>query len=152
MHSLFFSTFYYLSFSCQYFQLQLLSAAHQAELGSLRKSKSELQDTLQSMTSEITQLRSTVKEVSSERNALTERLRCHILAKNKEPYSLAVALSRRIHWCIGGVACGLFFSQMGQAFETQSAALHSLRNYIGQLAPEKEEKEQLSDAVEVKAI
>lgn len=52
----------------------------------------------------------------------------------------------------GAFACGLFFSQMGQAFETQSATLHSLRNYIGQLAPEKEEKEQLSDAVEVKAI
>lgn len=41
---------------------------------------------------------------------------------------------------------------MGQAFETQSATLHSLRNYIGQLAPEKGEKERLNDAVEVKAI
>lgn len=41
---------------------------------------------------------------------------------------------------------------MEQAFETQSATLHSLRNYIGQRAPEKEEKEQLSDALEVKAI
>ncbi|TKS83479.1 Coiled-coil alpha-helical rod protein 1 [Collichthys lucidus] len=39
-------------------------------------------------------------------------------------------------------------SQMGQAFETQSATLHSLRNYIGQLAPEKGEKERLNDAVE----
>lgn len=41
---------------------------------------------------------------------------------------------------------------MGQAFETQSATLHSLRNYIGQLAPEKGEKERLNDTVEVKAI
>uniref|UniRef100_A0A3Q2TXV1 Coiled-coil alpha-helical rod protein 1 n=1 Tax=Fundulus heteroclitus TaxID=8078 RepID=A0A3Q2TXV1_FUNHE len=39
-------------------------------------------------------------------------------------------------------------SQMGQAFETQSATLHSLRNYIGQLAPDKGEKEQLNEAVE----
>ncbi|XP_047234220.1 coiled-coil alpha-helical rod protein 1 isoform X2 [Girardinichthys multiradiatus] len=39
-------------------------------------------------------------------------------------------------------------SQMGQAFETQSATLHSLRNYIGQLAPEKGEKERLIEAVE----
>ncbi|KAM8742283.1 coiled-coil alpha-helical rod protein 1 isoform 2-T3 [Acanthopagrus schlegelii] len=39
-------------------------------------------------------------------------------------------------------------SQMGQAFETQSATLHSLRNYIGQLAPEKGEKERLNDTVE----
>ncbi|KAM4726823.1 coiled-coil alpha-helical rod protein 1 [Anableps anableps] len=39
-------------------------------------------------------------------------------------------------------------SQMGQAFETQSATLHSLRNYIGQLAPEKGEKERLNEAVE----
>lgn len=47
---------------------------------------------------------------------------------------------------------GLFFSQMGQAFETQSATLHSLRNYIGHLAPENGEKEQLNDTIEVKAI
>lgn len=93
----FFYTFDYLLFSCQYFQLQLLNAAHQAELGSSRKTNSELQDRLQSMTSEILQLRSTVNEVSSKRNALEERLRCHILAKNKEPYSLAVALCGRIH-------------------------------------------------------
>ncbi|XP_041864972.1 coiled-coil alpha-helical rod protein 1 isoform X2 [Melanotaenia boesemani] len=39
-------------------------------------------------------------------------------------------------------------SQMGKAFETQSATLHSLRNYIGQLAPEKGEKERLNEAVE----
>ncbi|XP_024866276.1 coiled-coil alpha-helical rod protein 1 isoform X3 [Kryptolebias marmoratus] len=39
-------------------------------------------------------------------------------------------------------------SQMGQAFETQSATLHSLRNYIGQLAPEKGEKDRLNEAVE----
>ncbi|XP_007563168.1 coiled-coil alpha-helical rod protein 1 [Poecilia formosa] len=39
-------------------------------------------------------------------------------------------------------------SQMGQAFETQSATLHSLRNYIGQLAPEKGERERLNEAVE----
>lgn len=94
-------------------ELQLLNAAHQAELASSRKTNSELQDRLQSMTSEILQLRSTVNEVSSKRNALEERL-----------------------------------SQMGQAFETQSATLQSLRNYIGELAPEKGEKEQLRDAVE----
>lgn len=41
---------------------------------------------------------------------------------------------------------------MGEAFETQSVTLHSLRNYIGQLAPENGEKERLNDAVEVKAI
>lgn len=37
---------------------------------------------------------------------------------------------------------------MGQAFETQSATLHSLRNYIGQLAPEKGDNE----TVEVEMI
>lgn len=41
---------------------------------------------------------------------------------------------------------------MGQAFETQSATLHSLRNYIGQLTPEKGEKEQLNETVEVETI
>ncbi|KAG7516663.1 coiled-coil alpha-helical rod protein 1 [Solea senegalensis] len=39
-------------------------------------------------------------------------------------------------------------SQMGQAFETQSATLQSLRNYIGQFSPEKQEKEKLNEAVE----
>ncbi|XP_032433258.1 coiled-coil alpha-helical rod protein 1 isoform X1 [Xiphophorus hellerii] len=39
-------------------------------------------------------------------------------------------------------------SQMGQAFETQSATLHSLRNYIGQLAPEEGERKRLNEAVE----
>lgn len=41
---------------------------------------------------------------------------------------------------------------MGQALETQSATLQSLRNYIGQLAPEKGERERLNEAVEVEAI
>lgn len=41
---------------------------------------------------------------------------------------------------------------MGQAFETQSVTLHSLRNYIGQVAPENGEKEQLKEAVKVMLI
>lgn len=74
-----------------------MNAAHHAELGASRKANSELQDRLQSMTSEILQLKSTLKEVSSERNALKEHLRCHILSKNKEPYSSAIALCSQIH-------------------------------------------------------
>ncbi|XP_077361045.1 coiled-coil alpha-helical rod protein 1 [Festucalex cinctus] len=38
--------------------------------------------------------------------------------------------------------------QMEQAYETQSATLHSLRNYIGQVVADKGEKEQLNEAVE----
>ncbi|XP_055082750.1 coiled-coil alpha-helical rod protein 1 [Periophthalmus magnuspinnatus] len=38
--------------------------------------------------------------------------------------------------------------QIRQAFETQSATLHSLRNYIGQLAPESGERDRLNEAVE----
>ncbi|XP_071317341.1 coiled-coil alpha-helical rod protein 1 [Trachinotus anak] len=94
-------------------ELQQLNASHSAELAATRKTISELQDRLQSMTSEVLQLKSTLMEVSTERDGLKEHL-----------------------------------SQMGQAFETQSATLHSLRNYIGQLAPEKREKEQLNEAVE----
>ncbi|XP_051257324.1 coiled-coil alpha-helical rod protein 1 isoform X1 [Dicentrarchus labrax] len=94
-------------------ELQQLTASHCAELGAARKTNGELQDRLQSMTSEVLQLKSTLMEVSTERDGLKEHL-----------------------------------SQMGQAFETQSATLHSLRNYIGQLAPEKGEKERLNDAVE----
>ncbi|KAM9348605.1 coiled-coil alpha-helical rod protein 1 [Symphorus nematophorus] len=94
-------------------ELQQLNASHSAELGAARKTNSELQDRLQSMTSEVLQLKSSLMEVSTERDGLREHL-----------------------------------SQMGQAFETQSATLHSLRNYIGQLAPEKGEKERLNDAVE----
>ncbi|KAE8287857.1 Coiled-coil alpha-helical rod protein 1 Alpha-helical coiled-coil rod protein [Larimichthys crocea] len=94
-------------------ELQQLNASHCAELSAARKTNNELQDRLQSRTSEVLQLKSTLMEVSTERDGLKEHL-----------------------------------SQMGQAFETQSATLHSLRNYIGQLAPEKGEKERLNDAVE----
>ncbi|XP_042355314.1 coiled-coil alpha-helical rod protein 1 isoform X2 [Plectropomus leopardus] len=94
-------------------QLQRLNASHCAEVGAERNTISELQDRLQSMTSKVLQLKSTLMEVSTERDGLKEHL-----------------------------------SQMGQAFETQSATLHSLRNYIGQLAPENGEKEQLNKAVE----
>ncbi|XP_040006815.1 coiled-coil alpha-helical rod protein 1 isoform X2 [Xiphias gladius] len=94
-------------------ELQELNASHSAELGAARKTNSELQDRLQSMTSEVLRLKSTLMEVSTERDGLKEHL-----------------------------------SKMGQALETQSATLHSLRNYIGQLAPEKREKEQLNEAVE----
>ncbi|XP_063342236.1 coiled-coil alpha-helical rod protein 1 isoform X1 [Pelmatolapia mariae] len=94
-------------------ELQQLNASHCAELGAAQKTNGELQNRLQSMTSELLQLKSTLMEVSTERNGLKEHL-----------------------------------SQMGQAFETQSATLQSLRNYIGQLAPEKGERERLNEAVE----
>ncbi|XP_034539999.1 coiled-coil alpha-helical rod protein 1 isoform X2 [Notolabrus celidotus] len=94
-------------------ELQHLNASHCAELDTSIKTNRELHDKLQSMTSELLQLRSTLVEVSTERDGLQEHI-----------------------------------SQMGQAFETQSATLHSLRNYIGQLAPEKGKKERLNDTVE----
>ncbi|KAJ4930422.1 hypothetical protein JOQ06_019424 [Pogonophryne albipinna] len=94
-------------------QLQLLNASHCAEVGIATNTITELQDRLQSMNSEVLQLKSTLMEASTERDGLKEHL-----------------------------------SQMEQAFETQSATLHSLRNYIGQLGSEKEEKQQLNEAVE----
>ncbi|XP_022044033.2 coiled-coil alpha-helical rod protein 1 isoform X1 [Acanthochromis polyacanthus] len=94
-------------------ELQRLNASQCAELGEARNTNRELQDRLQSMTSEVLQLKSNLKEACTERDGLKEHL-----------------------------------SQMGQAFETQSATLHSLRNYIGQLAPEKGEKERLNEVVE----
>ncbi|XP_032389850.1 coiled-coil alpha-helical rod protein 1 isoform X2 [Etheostoma spectabile] len=97
----------------QELELQQLNASHCAEVDATRNTNRELQDRLQSITSEVLQLKNTLMEVSAERDGLKEHL-----------------------------------SQMGQAFETQSTTLHSLRNYIGQLAPEKGEKEQLNKAVE----
>ncbi|CAJ1064176.1 coiled-coil alpha-helical rod protein 1 isoform X1 [Xyrichtys novacula] len=94
-------------------ELQQIEASHCAELDAAVKTNRELHDKLQSMSSELLQLKSTLVEVSTERDRQKEHL-----------------------------------SQMGVAFETQSATLHSLRNYIGQLAPEKGEKDRLSDAVE----
>ncbi|KAK5887936.1 hypothetical protein CesoFtcFv8_016491 [Champsocephalus esox] len=94
-------------------QLQLLNASHCAEVVIATNTITELQDRLQSMNSEVLQLKSTLMEASTERDGLKEHL-----------------------------------SQMEQAFETQSATLHSLRNYIGQLGSEKEEKQQLNEAVE----
>ncbi|XP_069581637.1 coiled-coil alpha-helical rod protein 1 isoform X1 [Brachyistius frenatus] len=92
---------------------QQLNTSHRAELGAARVTNRDLQDRLQSMTSEVLQLKSTRMEISTERDGLKEHL-----------------------------------SQIGQAFETQSATLQSLRNYISQLAPERGEKEQLNEAVE----
>ncbi|XP_069002796.1 coiled-coil alpha-helical rod protein 1 isoform X2 [Embiotoca jacksoni] len=92
---------------------QQLNTSHRAELGAARVTNRDLQDRLQSMTSEVLQLKSTLMEISTERDGLKEHL-----------------------------------SQIGQAFETQSATLHSLRNYISQLAPERGEKQQLNEAVE----
>ncbi|XP_072231355.1 coiled-coil alpha-helical rod protein 1 [Leuresthes tenuis] len=94
-------------------QLQQMNVSHCIESDAARNTNSELQDRLQLMASEVLQLKSTLMEVSAERDGLREHL-----------------------------------SQMGQAFETQSATLHSLRIYIGQLAPEKGEKERLNEAVE----
>ncbi|XP_028278349.1 coiled-coil alpha-helical rod protein 1 isoform X2 [Parambassis ranga] len=94
-------------------ELQCLNASHCAELSAVRKANKDLQDRLQSMTSEVLQLKSTLMDVSTERDGLKNHL-----------------------------------SKMGQAFETQSATLHSLRNYIGQLAPEKGDKDQLNETVE----
>ncbi|XP_041656623.1 coiled-coil alpha-helical rod protein 1 isoform X2 [Cheilinus undulatus] len=94
-------------------ELQRLNVSHHVELDAVSKTNRELNDKLQSMTSEVLQQKNNLVEISTERDRLKEHL-----------------------------------SQMGQAFETQSATLHSLRNYIGQLAPEKGEKERLNDAVE----
>lgn len=38
---------------------------------------------------------------------------------------------------------------MGTAFETQSATLQSLRNYIGQLTPERGLEEKLTETIQV---
>lgn len=43
------------------------------------------------------------------------------------------------------------YSQMGKDFETQSATLQSLRNYIGELSPEKGEKDQLTETIQVRS-
>ncbi|XP_060911466.1 coiled-coil alpha-helical rod protein 1 [Labrus mixtus] len=94
-------------------ELQQSNAYHSAELDAASITSRELHNKLQSMTSEVLELKKNRVVISTERDGLKEHL-----------------------------------SQMGQAFETQSATLHSLRNYIGQLAPEKGEKERLNDAVE----
>ncbi|XP_046906470.1 coiled-coil alpha-helical rod protein 1 isoform X2 [Hypomesus transpacificus] len=65
------------------------------------------------LTQEVTQQKSSLLEVSAERDGLNEQL-----------------------------------SQMGKDFETQSATLQSLRNYIGELSPEKGEKDQLTETIQ----
>ncbi|XP_024121977.1 coiled-coil alpha-helical rod protein 1 isoform X2 [Oryzias melastigma] len=95
-------------------QLQHLNTSYCAELDAARKGNAELQDRLQSMSTQVLQLQSALMETSTERDELKEHL-----------------------------------SHVGRAFETQSATLQSLRNYIGQLAPERGEKEQLKETVEL---
>lgn len=65
-------------------QLQQLNASHCAELGAERKTNRELQDSIQSMTSEVLQLKSTLMEVSTERDGLKEHLRYHIKSKTEK--------------------------------------------------------------------
>ncbi|XP_071772744.2 coiled-coil alpha-helical rod protein 1 [Centroberyx gerrardi] len=97
----------------QAMELQQLTATYSTELATARQTNSELQDRLHLMTSEVLQLKSSLMDVSTERDGLKEHL-----------------------------------SQMGQDFETQSATLQSLRNYIGQLSPERGENERLTEIVE----
>lgn len=65
-------------------ELQQLNASHCEEVAAARNTISELQDRLQSMTSEVLQLKSTLMAVSTERDGLKEHLRCHIQSKAKE--------------------------------------------------------------------
>lgn len=67
-----------------HFQLQLVNTSHQAELATQRKTNSELQDRLESMTSELLRLKSTMMEISTERDGLKQHLRCHIQLKTPE--------------------------------------------------------------------
>lgn len=65
-------------FICQLLQL---NSSHAAELDAARTTHGELQDRLRSATSEVLQLRSSVMQVSAERDKLREQCRCHIRAK-----------------------------------------------------------------------
>ncbi|XP_076024982.1 coiled-coil alpha-helical rod protein 1 [Genypterus blacodes] len=97
----------------QEIKLRQMNAKNHTELAKAQQMNSELQDRLHSVTSEVVQLKSSVMEISAERDGLKAHL-----------------------------------SQMGQDFETQSSTLHSLRNYIGQLAPDKGESKRLSETIE----
>nr|XP_046162419.1 coiled-coil alpha-helical rod protein 1 isoform X4 [Oncorhynchus gorbuscha] len=81
---------------------------------------------------------STVRQTSSE---VQERL-CHL---SKEVTHLKCCLLE-----VSAERDGLKeqLSQMGNAFETQSATLQSLRNYIGQLTPERGLEEKLTETIQ----
>lgn len=69
------------------FQLLQLNNSHCAELAAARSSNRELQDRLESMTSGVLQLKSTLMEVSAERDGLKEHLRYYIQFKTEEIYT-----------------------------------------------------------------
>lgn len=71
-------------FSSFHFQLQQLNDSHCAELGAARQTNTELQDRLQSMTSEMLELKSSLMAVSTERDGLKEHLRCQVHFKPDE--------------------------------------------------------------------
>lgn len=71
-------------FSSFHSQLQQLNDSHCAELGAARQTNTKLQDRLQSMTSEVLQLKSTLMAASTERDGLKEHLRCHVDIKPEE--------------------------------------------------------------------
>uniref|UniRef100_A0A8C5HT12 Coiled-coil alpha-helical rod protein 1 n=1 Tax=Gouania willdenowi TaxID=441366 RepID=A0A8C5HT12_GOUWI len=130
------------------FQLQQLNASHCAELDAARRTNAELESRLQSVTSEVLQLRSSMMEASAEKDGLKEHLRCHIKSKTQESRTLFLLCGHNYRFLRFDFVCCFFCSQMGQAFQTQSETLQSLRNYIGQFTPEKGEKEQLNEAIE----
>lgn len=66
------------------FQLQLLNASHQAELATLRKTSNGLQDSLESMTAESLQLKTSLMEITTERDGLKQHLRFHSQLKSSE--------------------------------------------------------------------
>lgn len=79
-----------------YFQLQCLNASHCAELGAVRKANKDLQDRLQSMTSEVLQLKSTLMDVSTDRDGLKNHLRCYIQYETGQSEAF-IALCSQIH-------------------------------------------------------
>ncbi|KAM6970649.1 coiled-coil alpha-helical rod protein 1, partial [Aplochiton taeniatus] len=94
-------------------ELQRLTASFDSELATIRHSNVELQERLCHAAQDVTKLKNSLLEVSTERDTLREQL-----------------------------------SQMGEDFDTQSAALQSLRTYIGQISTERGEEERLTETIQ----
>lgn len=93
------------------FQLLQLNNSHCAELAAARSSNRELQDRLESMTSGVLQLKSTLMEVSAERDGLKEHLRYYIQFKTEEIYTCNALCCQTHCFFLAGVFFSLFFFQ-----------------------------------------
>ncbi|KAJ8383644.1 hypothetical protein AAFF_G00216150 [Aldrovandia affinis] len=137
----------------------LAREAERARLEVQRRDAERERETEESCRLEVERLRETQRNLQTELQQLSTEHRAEVSALRQTSAALQDKLSHATQE-IAGLERSLQqaseerdrlteeLSQVGNAYETQSTTLQRLRNYIGQLAPERQEEEKLSDTVQ----